>query len=105
MSVRRGLPLLQEPFGTAVRLSIHGVNEFHPRSDGAAAADDLAFLETHSVIARMIPRRLISALMAALAEALAVAPFGPRQVGKTSLALELANTQPAVYLHLEPSGN
>jgi hypothetical protein len=96
---------LQEPFGATTGLPIHGVNDFHPRSDDAAATGDLAFLEVRSVIARTIPRRLISALMSALAEAPAVAPLGPRQVGKTTLALELANTQPAVYLHLEPSGN
>jgi AAA+ ATPase superfamily predicted ATPase len=34
-----------------------------------------------------------------------VAPLGPRRVGKTTLALELANTRPAVYVHLEPAGN
>ena len=49
----------------------------------------------------MIPRRLVSALTSALAEAPAVALLGPRQVGKTTLALELAATRPAVYLDLE----
>ncbi|TAK54586.1 MAG: ATP-binding protein [Gammaproteobacteria bacterium] len=49
----------------------------------------------------MIPRRLIAALTSALAEAPAVALLGPRQVGKTTLALELAHTRPAVYLDLE----
>jgi predicted AAA+ superfamily ATPase len=49
----------------------------------------------------MIPRRLIPALASALAEAPAVALLGPRQVGKTTLALELAHTRPAVYLDLE----
>jgi hypothetical protein len=49
----------------------------------------------------MIPRRLISALTSALAEAPAVALLGPRQAGKTTLALELAQTRPAVYLDLE----
>jgi predicted AAA+ superfamily ATPase len=34
-----------------------------------------------------------------------VAALVPRQVGKTTLALELANTRPAVYVHLEPSGS
>jgi predicted AAA+ superfamily ATPase len=53
----------------------------------------------------MVPRRLIFALTSALAEAPAVALPGPRQVGRTILALELVNTQPAVYLHLERSGN
>jgi predicted AAA+ superfamily ATPase len=53
----------------------------------------------------MVPRRLIFAFTTALAEAPAVALPGPRQVGRTILALELVNTQPAVYLPLEPSGN
>jgi len=53
----------------------------------------------------MVPRRLIFAFTSALADAPAVALPGPRQVGRTILALELVNTQPAVYLHLEPSGN
>jgi len=35
----------------------------------------------------------------------AVALLGPRQHGKTALALEPANTRPTVCLHLESSGN
>jgi predicted AAA+ superfamily ATPase len=81
-------------------LPIRGVNEFHPRP---AAGGNLAFLEARSVIARLIPRRLVSALTSSLAEAPAVALLGPRQVSKTILALELANTRPAV--DLESSGN
>ncbi len=49
----------------------------------------------------MIPRRLLPALTEALAEAPAAALLGPRQVGKTTLALEAAKTRPAVYLDLE----
>jgi len=49
----------------------------------------------------MIRRRLLPALASALAEAPAVALLGPRQVGKTTLALELARGRPAVYLDLE----
>jgi predicted AAA+ superfamily ATPase len=49
----------------------------------------------------MIPRRLTTALASALAEAPAVALLGPRQVGKTTMALELARMRPAVYLDLE----
>jgi len=49
----------------------------------------------------MIPRRLLPALTEALAKAPAVALLGPRQVGKTTLALEAAKTRPAVYLDLE----
>jgi hypothetical protein len=49
----------------------------------------------------MIPRRLLPALTAALAESPAVALLGPRQAGKTTLALELARSRPAIYLDLE----
>ena len=49
----------------------------------------------------MIGRRLLSALNGALAESPAVALLGPRQVGKTTLALEVARTRVAVYLDLE----
>lgn len=58
-------------------------------------------MDVYSIIARMIPRRLITALTSALAEAPAVALLGQRQVGKTTLALELARKRPAVYLDLE----
>jgi hypothetical protein len=88
--------------GLSWGLPIHGVNEFHPRP---AAGDDLAFLEAPSVIARMIPRRLISALTSALPEASAVALLAPCQVGKTTWALELAEMRPAVCLDIESSGN
>jgi predicted AAA+ superfamily ATPase len=49
----------------------------------------------------MIPRRLASELAIALAESPAVALLGPRQVGKTTLALAVAKARPAVYLDLE----
>ena len=49
----------------------------------------------------MIPRRLLSSLSTALAESPAVALLGPRQAGKTTLALEVARERPAVYLDLE----
>jgi uncharacterized protein len=53
----------------------------------------------------MITRRCVSALATGLAEAPAVALLGPRQVGKTTLALEMARQlegkRPAIYLDLE----
>lgn len=49
----------------------------------------------------MIPRRLLPTLTSALAESPAVALLGPRQVGKTTLALDVAGTRPSVYLDLE----
>lgn len=53
----------------------------------------------------MIVRRLTAELDSALAEAPAVALLGPRQVGKTTLALEVARTRPAVYLDLESAAD
>jgi hypothetical protein len=49
----------------------------------------------------MISRRLFSALTTALAESPAVALLGPRQAGKTTLALEVAGSRPSIYLDLE----
>jgi hypothetical protein len=49
----------------------------------------------------MIPRRLLSALASALAEAPAAALLGPRQAGKTTLALGLAKARPAICFDLE----
>jgi predicted AAA+ superfamily ATPase len=49
----------------------------------------------------MIPRRLLSRVTTALAEVPAVAILGPRQVGKTTLALTVAATRPSLYLDLE----
>jgi predicted AAA+ superfamily ATPase len=49
----------------------------------------------------MLTRRLQPSLVAALAESSAVALLGPRQVGKTTLALEVAKTKRAIYLDLE----
>jgi uncharacterized protein len=49
----------------------------------------------------MITRRLRPTLTAALDEAPAVAMLGPRQAGKTTLALEVAESRSAIYLDLE----
>lgn len=49
----------------------------------------------------MLQRRLLSLLNIALGESPAVALLGPRQVGKTTLALEVAARRAAVYLDLE----
>ena len=53
----------------------------------------------------MIPRRLLAGLGTALSEAPAVALLGPRQAGKTTLALEVARTRPSLYLDLESEGD
>ena len=49
----------------------------------------------------MIHRRLDKRLTRLLKDNPAVALIGPRQVGKTTLALEIAKTQPSLYLDLE----
>jgi predicted AAA+ superfamily ATPase len=49
----------------------------------------------------MIARHLLERLIVQLGESPAVALLGPRQVGKTTLALSLAKGRPSVYLDLE----
>lgn len=53
----------------------------------------------------MIQRRLHSLLTQRLSEYPAVALLGPRQVGKTTLALALADTRPSLYLDLESAAD
>jgi predicted AAA+ superfamily ATPase len=49
----------------------------------------------------MIPRRALAVVESALRRQAAVALLGPRQVGKTTLALSIAERTPSVYLDLE----
>ena len=49
----------------------------------------------------MLNRFLTSQLREELASSPAVALLGPRQVGKTTLALQVANSIPHIYLDLE----
>ncbi|MFC3528030.1 ATP-binding protein [Paracoccus mangrovi] len=49
----------------------------------------------------MIERRITDTLKSLLDDSPAVALLGPRQVGKTTLAQELGNTRPSLYLDLE----
>jgi predicted AAA+ superfamily ATPase len=51
------------------------------------------------------PRHLLTTLLTALGEAPAVVLLGPRQVGKTTLALAAAKGMPHVYLDLESEGD
>ncbi|WP_058556507.1 ATP-binding protein [Thiohalocapsa sp. ML1] len=53
----------------------------------------------------MIPRAVRSKVEAALARQAAVALIGPRQVGKTTLAHEIAKTRPSIYLDLEAAAD
>ncbi len=66
-----------------------------------AAADNLAILALESIITGMIARRAESRLLRLLAEFPAVALLGARQVGKTTLALDVGEARNAVYLDLE----
>lgn len=49
----------------------------------------------------MIVRNVAAELIARLGEAPAVALLGPRQVGKTTLALDIGDAMPSIYLDLE----
>ncbi len=58
-------------------------------------------MEFDAIIAIMITRRLQSTLEFLLANYPAVALLGPRQAGKTTLALNIAGQRNAIYLDLE----
>ncbi len=53
----------------------------------------------------MIPRAARPKIEAALTRQAAVALIGPRQVGKTTLAHEIAGTRPSIYLDLEATSD
>src|SRR5689334_3794908 len=53
----------------------------------------------------MIPRRIAPEAALLLKESPAVVLTGPRQVGKTTLALNIAEGRPAIYLDLESEGD
>jgi predicted AAA+ superfamily ATPase len=65
------------------------------------ARRNLAYLMSCDRSAWMIPRRALSAVQDALNRQAAVALLGPRQVGKTTLALTVAEETGALYLDLE----
>ena len=49
----------------------------------------------------MVERRITTELVELLDSTPAVTLLGPRQVGKTTLALEIAESRPSIYLDLE----
>jgi predicted AAA+ superfamily ATPase len=53
----------------------------------------------------MITRHLTPRLIEALDTSPAIALLGPRQVGKTTLALEIGETRPSIYLDLETASD
>jgi len=62
---------------------------------------NLANLIFHVKYTRMYRRAITNQILQSLSQNPAVAILGPRQVGKTTLALEIAKTQPSIYLDLE----
>ena len=58
-------------------------------------------MERCSIITRMIQSRIKARLVYLLSHYPAVGLLGPRQVGKTTLALDIAAQRPSVYLDLE----
>lgn len=58
-------------------------------------------MELHSIFTTMIHRRITEELQSRLKEVPAVVLLGPRQTGKTTLALSLAGKCPSIYLDLE----
>jgi AAA domain len=58
-------------------------------------------MESNSIIAMMFERQTNRHLVHELTHMSAVALLGPRQVGKTTLALEVARGRPSLYLDLE----
>jgi len=58
-------------------------------------------MDLNSIITRMIPRRKTTQLIELIETNPSVALLGPRQVGKTTLALEIAERWPSIYLDLE----
>lgn len=65
----------------------------------------IAIVESRSIIARMIHRRLQAQLVSLLADYPAVALLGPRQVGKTTLAIEVSKNRDSIYLDLESAAD
>jgi predicted AAA+ superfamily ATPase len=53
----------------------------------------------------MIERRIMHVLQERLAEMPAIALLGPRQVGKTTLAQQVGDSRPSLYLDLESPGD
>ena len=58
-------------------------------------------MERYSIIARMFTRHILPQLVEEIENSPAVALLGPRQSGKTTLALEAAKAFPSIYLDLE----
>jgi uncharacterized protein len=62
---------------------------------------NLAIMESESIITYMLPRRLKPPVNELLRQSPAVVLLGPRQAGKTTLALEIGERTASIYLDLE----
>ncbi|WP_223843433.1 AAA family ATPase [Sinorhizobium fredii] len=62
---------------------------------------NLAILESNSINVRIIERHITTTLTELVDTNPALALIGPRQVGKTTLALAIAERRPSIYLDLE----
>ncbi len=71
------------------------------RSSSSGKLIILANLNLDFIITWMIDRRIAPEVASLLGESPAVALIGPRQVGKTTLALKIADGRDAIYLDLE----
>ena len=65
----------------------------------------LAILIFDINVARMYKRELTQKIIHSLSHNPAVAILGPRQIGKTTLAHEIAKSQPSICLDLENPGD
>jgi len=68
---------------------------------GGVKENNLANLAIDAIFARMIGRHIHNQLVEAIDNNPAVGLLGPRQVGKTTLALSIGETRPSLYLDLE----
>ena len=68
---------------------------------GAQFLNKYVIMEFDSIIAYMLKRRLAPQVRHLLAHSPAVVILGPRQAGKTTLALEVGGKGHSVYLDLE----
>ena len=63
--------------------------------------DNPANLILNVIFAGLIKRRLYTEILKALSRTASVALLGPRQIGKTTLALDISETISSIYLDLE----